>query len=260
MPADDEAASPLWDPFGLWRPSEGWRSAARFPSGLPASTTPLQWLLDVGRTRLVGRRVSWSLGGAPVEFEVQDINLAADSILLGAGQAEALTVTASDVVWGDHAFPAARATFHNVHTRPGSRPALVSAPIDLYLRVTADDVAQRIEARVPWLLVEITDSGELRARHRRRSDWGWVGFAVTPTAQGLAANLRTLTVAGRSWRLPSRLRPILIPLSLPEDARLKEVSAMPESLELRIRLDERRVEIKSAMSFFSASTGSPAGE
>lgn len=230
------------------------------PPGLPTASTPLKWCLDTGRTRLVGRRVSWTLDGVELEFTVEDITVAAGAMSLGAGQADELKVAANDVIWGTHAFPAAQVTFHNIHTRPGQHPALVSAPIDVQLRVSARDIAERIESRVPWLRVEITESGELRVRHRRRPDGGWVGFTLTPQGDGLAVNVRTLTVAGRSWTLPSRVRPIRIPLSLPADARVTEVLAMPESLDVLIRVDERRVDIRTAMSFLSADQGPRAAD
>jgi hypothetical protein len=227
---------------------------------MPTAITPLQWLLDAARTRLLGRRASWTVGGVQVSFEVEDIDLAADPMFVGAGQADELRVAAKDIVWDTRSFPTAHVTFRNLHTRPGKQPALVAAPIDVQVRVTSQDVAERIRARIPWLEVEITDNAELRARLRRRADWGWVVVALTPHLDGLAANLRTLTLRGRTWTLPSRLRPIVIPLSMPSDARLTEVVPMPESLELHIRLDERRIDLKNAMSFLSGAKRSSAPE
>ena len=82
-------------------------------------------------------------------------------------------------------------------------------------------------------------------------------FTLAPETRGLSANLETLTLGNRSWRLPSRLRAISVPLNLPDHARVTEVGTDAESLELGVRFDEHRVDLKQVMSFLSGSKAAP---
>ena len=110
MTREDEASNPLWDPFGLWRElsratEEQFSNAKFVTADLPTTSTPLQWLVDAGRSRLVGRRVGLDVGGNRLEFEVDDVTLAGDSLPMGAGQADAITVSATEVSWGAQHVP-----------------------------------------------------------------------------------------------------------------------------------------------------------
>ena len=196
------------------------------------------------------------MGAAPLAFTIDDIDVAADSLLLAAGQADMVTVTASDLAWDTHAFTAARAVFHNVHTRSGRRLRLVSAPIDLYLRASEEYLSARVRARVPWLGVRITAAGDIQARLRARPDWGSVTVTLEAADHRILARPRRLNLGGHSWRLPARLWPISISLALPDDVRLTGAQALPNSVELRIRVDERHLDYKDAMAFLSGGKGS----
>lgn len=250
--------NPLWDPFGLWRalprPNGPWPPAT-VPPGMPPVPTALELFLQAVRLRLVGRRVRFKVGGVPVAFDLDDIVLPADSLLMAAGQADKVTVTASDLEYGAHRFAAARADLHNVHTQSGREPRLVSAPIDLHLTLSGDYVSEQVSARVPWLRVQITESGEIQARLRSRPRWGWVPVSVEADGHRLRVRPRALVLRGRSWRLPARMPPRDLPLSLPPDVRLAGVRVLAESVELRFRADERHVDFRAAMSFLSRGRG-----
>ena len=129
MTREDETSNPLWDPFGLWREisratEEQLSGGKSMTADMPTTSTPLQWLVDAGRKRLVGRRVGLNVGGNRLEFEVDDITLVGDSMPVGAGQADAITVNATDVTWGDNAFPAVR---RDVPQRPHQTGAAAGA-------------------------------------------------------------------------------------------------------------------------------------
>ena len=258
MTSDDTGGNPLWDPFGLWREltratEQQWDAFT--PPVVPTATVPLQWLLDLVRAKLVGRSVKLRVGGDELELKLEDLELHADPMQLAAGQAEKLTLKATDVTWGKHAFPAATATFHNVFTRAGQRAALLCAPVDLSLEIPEHALVERIGQRVPWLQVEIRKDGTLAARYRSRPRWGWMKAEISPQGSGVAAQLSEVTVFRRSHPLPRRLPPIHVSFGLPSDARLTAATARPGSIVVNIRLDQQRVEIKQLLSLLGLGKG-----
>lgn len=257
--SDDErgGTNPLWDPFGLWRDVNRLVNEQGFSTvGAAGPQAPLQMLLDLVRSRLVGREVGWTVAGVPLKFELDDLDLSADPVLLAMGQAERVIVSASQMTWGEHEIVSARATIHNVHTRSGLRPKLVGAPIDVSLRLTSQYVSERVRMRVPWLRLEITAIGEVQARLTNRRDWGWVNVSLEVAGDRILVTPRVLTRGRRGLRLPARTPGFPLGLNLPPDMRLTGLEVIPGAVELRLRVDERHLEYREALSYLSgARTG-----
>ena len=202
-----------------------------------------------------GASLSWTIGDAKLEFQLEDVDVAPDALLLAAGQANDVVVKASNLTWGQHSFTLARATIHNIHTRAGRRPRLVGAPIDLLVQATAQYVSDRVSARVPWLRIQFTDTGDVQAGLERHPGWGWVKVLLDMEGDRILARPQALTLGRRSWRLPTRVPRFPIRLALPSDVRLTGLSVVPNGVELQMRVDERHLDYKDAMSFLSRGPG-----
>ena len=259
MTSKDSGPNPSWDPLGVWSGlyRVGGQGAGAFvPPGLPAAMSPLGLVLSAVRARLVGRRVRLTIGGVSLAFTLDDIALPSDPLLLAAGQADEVTIDTSDLQYGAHRFTGARAVFRNVHTQTGRHPRIVSAPIDLVLRASEDYLSELVGARAPWLRMQITDGGQIQARIRNHPDWGWVPVCLQVEDHRILIQPQALTLGGgRSWRAPRRLRPIAIPVTLPDGVRLVGAQVLPRSVELHVRVDQGHLDYKDAMSFLSGGRG-----
>ena len=110
--------------------------------------------------------------------------------------------------------------------------------------------------RVPWLRLEITAIGEVQARLTNRRDWGWVKVSLEVAGDRILVTPRVLTRGRRGLRLPARIPGFPLGLNLPPDMRLTGLEVVPSAVELQLRVDERHLDYREALSYLSgARTG-----
>jgi hypothetical protein len=241
-----------WDPFGLWESLAGGLSLPGVPS-LPTATpfSPLKPLLDrfVGlvRSRLVGRRITVRLASAELRLTLTDLDVPLDAIGMPSGQLDDVRAAARDVEWGDDlTFERVTATLRNTHVRAGTRPTLVSAPVDLTLTLSSDVVAGLVARHRPELAAEITEDAEPRLRWTARPDWAFLRVSLGVNGTRIRIHPETLVVRDRAVDTVARLPAFNITVPLPADrVRFVDVEVTPRALVLHARVDQWRVPLAS---------------
>jgi hypothetical protein len=241
-----------WDPFGLWGSLAG---SLQLPgvSALPTVTpfSPLKPLLDrlVGlvRSRLVGRRITIRLANAQLRLTLTELDVRLDAIGMPSGQLDDVRAAARDVEWADDlTFERASATLRNTHVRPGIRPTLVSAPVDLTLTLSSDVVAGLVAEHRPELVAEITEDAEPRLRWAGRPDWGYLRVSLGVNGTRVRIHPESLMVRERAVDQVRRLPAFNVTVPLPADrVRFVHVEAAPRALVLHARVDQWRVPLAS---------------
>ena len=260
MPGEqDRGGTPRWDPFDLWRlllPSA--EQVAR-PLAMQAEMlsmlggrTALQGLLDAVRAQLVGRRLTFGSGADALTLTLEDVAANADPLLLAVGQLGEVTLTAKQVQWREFEFVAARATARNTHTRPGARPLLIAAPVDLVVTVSDTQLSRLVAERSSRVELQITEDARVVARLRRHPTWGWL--EVEPSVEGRRLLFRPVRLG--TSRKASRILPSLphvhFALPLGDDLHVTRLDVRSASLDVHIRLSEWRLDYLDALSFINS--------
>jgi hypothetical protein len=260
MPGEQKpGGTPRWDPFDLWRlllPSA--EQVAR-PLAMQAEMlsmlggrTALQGLLEEVRARLVGRRLTFGSGADALTLTLDDVAADPDPLLLAVGQLGEVTLTATQVQWRDFEFVAARATARNTHTRPGARPLLIAAPVDLVVTVSDAQLSRLVAQRSSRVELQITDDARVVARLRRHPTWGWL--EVEPSIEGRRMMFRPLRVG--TARKASRILPTLphahFALPLADGLHVTRLDVGSGSLDFHVRLSEWRLDYLDSLSFINS--------
>ena len=260
MPGDqDRGDAPHWDPFDLWRLMLPSAAQAARPLAIQAEMlsklggkTALQGLLDAVRGRLVGRRLTFGSGADALTLTLEDVTATADPLLLAVGQLGEVTLTAKQVQWREFEFVAAHATARNTHSRPGARPLLIAAPVDLVVTVSDAQLGRLVGQRSARVDVQITDDARVVVRLRRHPTWGWL--EVEPSVEGRRLLFRPVRL-GIS-RKTSRSLPTLphLPFALPlgDDLHVTRLEVRSGSLDVHVRLSEWRLDYLDSQSFINS--------
>ena len=259
MPGEQKpGGTPRWDPFDFWRlllPSA--EQVAR-PLAMQAEMlsmlggrTALQGLLEEVRAQLVGRRLTFGSGADALTLTLEDVAADPDPLLLAVGQLGEVTLTAKQVQWRDFEFVAARATARNTHTRPGARPLLIAAPVDLVVTVSDAQLSRLVAQRSSRVELQITEDARVVARLRRHPTWGWL--EVEPSVEGRRIMFRPLRVG--TSRKASRILPTLphvhFALPLADGLHVTRLDVGSASLDVHVRLSEWRLDYLDALSFIN---------
>jgi hypothetical protein len=201
------------------------------------SRTALEVLFENVRSGLVDRRVETLAGDSRLAFTLSALDARLDPLATAVGQADDVSVEAKDVEWSGVHFAAVTAALNNVHTRVGTRPALVCAPVDLTAVVTIAQAISYIERSLPRVTASCVDEGQARLRLRRYPTWGWVDVRVAVlsgrvTVQPLAVGWRK-----RSWLFKRRLPSKTVALNIPDNARIIGLDVQPSDVTIRVRID-----------------------
>lgn len=238
-----------WDPFGLWGQVAGNLQLPGVPS-LPSVTafSPLKPLLDrvvaLVRSRLIGRRVTVRLAHSELRLTLTGLDVRLDGLSLSAGQLDDVRADARDVTWGGVDFARVTATLRNTHVRPGPRPTLVAAPVDLALTLGSDEVATLVAEHRPRLVAEVTEDAEARLRWAARPHWGHLTVSLSVDGTRLRIHPETLVAGDRALRQVGRLPALSVALPLAADrVHLVHAEVAPRALVLHVRVDQWRVPI-----------------
>lgn len=131
-----------WWPFDRLRIDE-WKkglsgmlsmsSAAAASLGLPQLGTlpgdPFGTLVDAACAWLIGKKRTFRLPEGDVTMVLADLSVEGSDLARLIGQHGQVRILARDVEWDDYRFDRMEIRARNVHLRPGTRPALVAAPV-----------------------------------------------------------------------------------------------------------------------------------
>jgi len=214
-------------------------SAAAQSIGLPQTSIlpgdPFTAIVDAARSWLVGKKRTIRFGGQDLTMILTDISMDGWDLARAVGQYGQVRFTARDVHWADHQFERMEVRARNVHVRPGTRPALVTAPV-LVEAFVAAPVASRWLAAVSARL-ELT----LRAGVPQVGLAGapWVRLEIEPGAGGgsLRVQPRALHLLERRLSLRSPAFHVPVP-DLPAGLTLTSVEPAPGGFVVRGVLSE----------------------
>jgi hypothetical protein len=258
----DGGGTSRWDPFGLrylLLPSAAQVAQVAGPLAMHAGylsmlggRTALQGLFGAVRARLVGRRLTFGSGADALTLTLEDVAADADPLRLAVGQLGDVTLTATQAQWRDFEFDSARATARNAHTRPGTRPLLIAAPVDLVVTVSDAQLSRVVAERSPRVELQITDDARVVARLRRHPTWGWM--EVEPSVEGHRVLFRPVRVG--TPRKTSRILPTLphvhFALPLGDGFQITRLEVGSGSLDVHIRMSEWRLDYLDALSFINS--------
>ncbi len=260
MPGEQKpGGTPRWDPFDLWRlllPSaeQVARPLARQAEMLSmlGGRTALQGLLEEVRAQLVGRRLTFGSGADALTLTLDDVAADPDPLLLAVGQLGEVTLTAKEVHWRDFEFVGARANARNTHTRPGARPLLIAAPVDLVVTVSDAQLSRLVAERSSRVEIQITDDARVVARLRRHPTWGWL--EVEPSVEGRRVMFRPLRVgtSRRALRILPTLPHAHFALPIEDGLHVTRLEVGSGSLDVHVRLSEWRLDYLDSLSFINS--------
>ena len=202
----------------------------------------MEALFENARSGLVGRRVDTAVKDRRLVFTLSALDARLDPMATAVGQADDVSLTAQDVEWSGVRFAEVTARLGNVHTRVGTRPSLVCAPVDVTAFVATEEAAALLAERVPRLVAGCVEAGRVRLRLRRHPGWGWLD--VVPKVRSGLITLQPVAVGWgkRVWRFKRRIPSKAVTTSLPETARLVGLDIEPRGLTFAVRIDQWRFE------------------
>ena len=155
-----------WWPFDRSR-TEEWKrnlteflamsSAAAASLGLPQPGTlsgdPFVLVVDAARARLVGKTQTFRFSGRDMTMTLSDISVDGADLAKVVGQYGTVRIYALDVHWGPYHLERLEIRAQNMHLRPGTRPALVAAPVLCEAFVSASFASRWLAGVSPWLVL-----------------------------------------------------------------------------------------------------------
>ncbi len=246
----DEGPDPWWDPMGVWQEAAQSFADLGADPGLPVAgpRNALQALVDGLRAGLVGRPAAVGKGARRVAFTLSSLEASVGHMAAAAGQADGVSLSAENVEFRSYQFVSVSARLSNVHTRMRARPVLVSAPIDVSLTMTSEQLSAWLANLVPGVAVEIDDAGRLFVRRAGRPHWGYVEVRPAVEKGGLVVRPTAIGRGERLWRLKRQLVPARPEVPLPDWVRITGVDLHPDRLEVHLRVDEWRLDHRDLVS------------
>jgi hypothetical protein len=215
-----------------WPELAGLAAAGRalLPNTLP--TTPAGVLRFAGE-RLLGRRVTATVGDNVVELTLTRLDYEADTFALATGRLGDVRVVAEDVTWPETPFKTVVLLAKDVRFRSLPTPTVKPASMEIEIVVSADVVTRMAAESRPGVVVSPGYGGMVEVRWARHPRWGFVELEPSVEESAVLLRPRVLRVAGRRFRLPRRLKPI--ELDLPEfPPGLRLVTVEPRGDELAL--------------------------
>ena len=204
--------------------------------------SPLESLIETISGTVLNRRISTTLGGKAASFTLSSINTKLDPLASTLGQADHITLNARDIEYDGMRIARAQATLHNVHTRVGISPVLVTAPVDVTFIgdwAQVDDLVHRYTGAVT------VTSGDGRTATIASTSHRLLGaLEVEVVAEHGRLRVRPTEFRWRDRRVPiSRRLPALpLPTNLGSNARLREVRVERDEVHVVVRFDQWRAE------------------
>jgi len=232
-----------WLPFyRSW--AEEWRrsfgavfaasSAAAASLGLPQPGTipgdPLMMLVGAARAWLIGKNRAFRFRGHELTLFLTDISVEGPDLARAVGQYGQVSICARDIGWGGCQLERMEIRARNVHVRPGTRPALVAAPVLCEALVPASAASRWLATRSPRLNLS------LQAGIPQLAVTGapWARLEVEAGAHGRSIRIqpRALHLRNRRWPVRSPAFHLSLPV-LPGGIMLTSVVPAPGGFVLR---------------------------
>ncbi|GAC1409359.1 MAG: hypothetical protein NVSMB60_30930 [Mycobacterium sp.] len=196
------------------------------------------------RRLVVGRRLAVRLDDGDLTLTVTEFDSRLDVRGLSVGQLNDVRLAARDVRWRGSRFDRATAVMHNVHMKPTVPPALVAAPIELTLQISASVLDDLFQWAAPRLSGEVGADAVARLRWAARPLLGHVEVDAQLNGSTLWLKPRGLAIRSSRWKLPTRTPayPVRLP-ELPHGLSLTSVSFAPGVVCLSGTLPEWRVDV-----------------
>ncbi|MGQ0839067.1 LmeA family phospholipid-binding protein [Actinokineospora sp.] len=219
-------------PFDGWLPVRG--LAAVLAAGrMLLPTTPAGVLEAAVRTAaevMRGRRVTVRAADYDVPMTVVDLACTGDTVRLAQGRIDSVRFVAREVGWPAVPLAHLAVTCRDLRFAGPLSATVTAGSVRLDVSVTADAVRARLAEERPDLSVRF-GTGLFVSRKP------WPGeLEVVPEVADDTVRLRPLAlwVAGRRLPLPTRVRPVVLPVpDLPRGLRLTSITATPDGLDLR---------------------------
>jgi hypothetical protein len=202
----------------------------------------MEMLFEHLRARLVGRRVDVETSSGPLAFTVCELRARIDSIAAAAGQADEVSLSVRNVEFSGLDFAEVTAALGNVHTRIGTRPTVVCAPIDLRVDLTNEQVSRLLQRFSSRIVASCMETGRVRLRWCRAPAAGWID--VLPELVRDQLVLRPVALGRKRWslgfgrRIPARSAPV----KLPARARVTGVDVRQAAVSVDIHMDQWQVD------------------
>jgi hypothetical protein len=217
------------------------------PAFFTALADPLDAVVAAVRTFVVGREMTFRVGGAEVTMTVTDLDVRSTPMALMVGQYENVRLIAERVSWGTTRLARLAIRCHNVHLRAQAPTTLVAAPIDIEATIDQAELARWLAARSRWLRsLQLTIGADavVRVSVAARANWGHV--EVWPEMDGSAVRLVPAAVvlgSGRRRRLRRLPGWRVRPARLPYGAFLNRVDTAAGSVSITLIVPEWRERI-----------------
>jgi hypothetical protein len=230
-----EMLSSLWSSAGL-----PWVTAG----AAQAAAVPYRTLFTALQQLLVGREVTVHAGDHDVVLTVTEFDSALEPRELAVGQLGQVRVGARDITWDQHHLQHAVAVLHNVHFRPGVRPAVTAAPAELTVTLSAKIVDEALRRAAPHLQSVLGADGTALLHWSRRPGLGGLEVGVDVVGTTLWLRPSALITGQRRWTLPSRIPAYPVPLpDLPHGLLVTDVRLESDALEVSGLLPQWRMEL-----------------
>jgi hypothetical protein len=182
-------------------------------------------LVDAARSWLIGKQRTVSFAGQDLTLILEDLSVEGSDLARAIGQYGQVHLRARDVEWAGYRFERAEVHARNVHLRPGTKPALIAAPVLFEAFVSVPAASSWLAAVSPRL--------EL-AMHAGVPQVGlvgapWVRLEVAAGAGGQSIRIQPRAVYLLDWRMPVPAPSFDVPLPpLPiDDVMITSVEPAP---------------------------------
>ena len=220
-----------------------WSAATLLPSVSTGTGAAYQALFLTLRRVILGRTLTMNVAGEPLTMTVTEVVSLLDPYLLISGRLD-VRLTVTGVNWGERDLGYANVVLRNVQLRPGTPPVVSAAPVEVTLHVPGATIGSLLREARPSMSADVDDDGVARLHWARRPGWGNAVVDIDVDDGAVAAVRvipRALIVAGRHWKLPTRMPSYRIALTrLPPGAEITGVGLEPGSLRVASVLPEWR--------------------
>jgi hypothetical protein len=220
----------------LRMPSAAAKSLGLPPLGLLPGD-PFGMIVDAARAWLVGKERTIRFAGQELTMVLTDIAVEGSDLARAVGQYGQVRLTARDVQWGGYQFERLEVQARNVHLRPGTRPALVVAPVLIEGFVAAPAAARWLAGVSSLLELNLADSvpqvGLIGAP--------WVRLEIEAAAGGTSLRVQPRALRLLEQRLPLPFPAFHVPVpELPDGLVLTSVEPASGGFVVRGLLSEWR--------------------
>jgi hypothetical protein len=249
-----------WRTPGFWNPLQFMREvsqqlvgseAAEHMMAMSGARGMMQQLLEGFSGKFGGKRLSFGSGDTAIALTFVSLDADLDPFAASAGQVDSVSLVVRDIAWAGRTFRHGTATLRNVHVRPGARPQLVAAPIDISLWPDVSWMSRDLRSRRSYLSLVEDERGHYLLNGRSKRLTVQASLSVEVDRGALMARPTAVSAGRLRWDLPTFARRVLsrrISWDLPDGIRLHAVERTENGTRFDIRVDQWRLDWNKLMS------------